>query len=293
MSQAQVRTINQLPELHERPVDGNKGTFGKVLLIAGSGGMSGAAVLSGLGALRGGAGLVYLAVPPTIQDIVASAEPSYLTVRLSENEKGLIDVNPVHRENILEPYLISSAAVGIGPGIGQSDSLKEFVRWIYETTPVPVVFDADAINLLSQLDQLPKNVNGPRILTPHPGEFSRLIRKPIEEIQADRQQLAVNYAKENQVILLLKGAGSVITDGHQLAVNPTGNPGMATGGTGDVLTGLITALLGQGYAPFEAAQLGAYLHGLAGDIAAKELSQQGMIASDLPHYLTKAWREMQ
>ena len=153
-------------------------------------------------------------------------------------------------------------------------------------------FDADALNLLSQLEQLPQSPSGPRIFTPHPGEFARLTNLSIDEIQANRTEHAFQYAKENGVVLLLKGAETVITDGENLAINQTGNPGMATGGSGDVLTGLITALIAQGYSPFESAQLGAWLHGLAGDFASEELSQQGMIASDLPDYLPKAWKRL-
>ena len=292
MSESHFQTVNQLPAIHKRERDGNKGTFGKVLLITGSRGMSGAAVLSGLGALRGGAGLVYVAVPAGIQDIVASAESSYLTIRLSEDENGRIDINQIHRNELITPFLKLGFAIAIGPGCGQSESLKNLVKWIYEVSEAPVVLDADALNLLSQLDQLPEDMKGPRILTPHPGEFSRLTNLSIKEIQANREKHAVEYAKKNRITLLLKGANTIITNGDKLAVNPTGNPGMATGGSGDVLTGLLAALLAQGYSPFDAAQLGAYLHGLAGDLAAIEFSQNGMIASDIPKCLSKAWKKI-
>ena len=159
----------------------------------------------------------------------------------------------------------------------------------------PMVVDADALNVLASSGGIgtisrSAGARGPRILTPHPGEFARLIGSDIATVQSQRAKLAAEFAATHGVIVVLKGQGTVITDGDRVAINRTGNPGMATGGSGDVLTGLIAALLAQGLAPFEAAQLGAHLHGLAGDLAAAELSQPGLIASDLPRFLTQAWR---
>jgi NAD(P)H-hydrate epimerase len=162
----------------------------------------------------------------------------------------------------------------------------------------PLIIDADGLNALAKMRGVlasPPDRDGQpaaRILTPHPGEFSRLCGASMREIQQNRERLATDFSLERQVVLVLKGHRTLVTDGDRLYENNTGNPGMATGGTGDVLTGLITALAAQGMAAFEAAQLGVYLHGLAGDLAAADLSQPGLIASDLPRYLGAAWKEV-
>ena len=279
-----------LPPLQLRPADGHKGTFGRVLIVAGSRGMSGAACLAGLGALRGGAGLVTLAVPCGIVQTVGSVEPSYLTHPLPEDADGRID-GRLARELIIEK-LHSIDAAAIGPGLGQSDALRELVIDLYRTMDLPMVFDADALNLLAPLESVPpRTVSATRILTPHPGEYSRLSGLSIEEVSVDREESAAEFARKHQVVLLLKGQGTVVTDGHSRGVNQTGNCGMATGGTGDVLTGLTAALLGQDYPGWDAARLGAHLHGLAGGLGAGQPSQPGLIASDLPRFLGAAWKE--
>jgi ADP-dependent NAD(P)H-hydrate dehydratase len=281
--------INQLPTLPIRPSDAHKGTFGRVLIMAGSRGMSGAAALSGLGALRGGAGLVYLAVPREIQGIVGGIEPSYLTIGCPASIDGQFTEDALLR---LEDDIAGCNAMACGPGLGQSEELQHIVGWLLVNVAKPMVVDADALNLLAEhLEWLDKSP-APRVLTPHPGEFARLLDTDTRTVQAHRVDLAVEFAARHKVILVLKGSGTVITDGKHVAINPTGNSGMATGGTGDVLTGLVTALLAQGLPPFEAARLGVYLHGLAGDLAAEELSQPGLIASDLPRYLGPAWRTL-
>ena len=286
-----ISYITMLPPLPPRPEQGNKGTFGKVLIVAGSRGMSGAACLSGLGALRGGAGLVTVAVPSGILPIVAGMEPSYLTVPLAEDSSGRIGA-AASRE-ILE-LASSNTVVACGPGWGRSADLQNLALTLYTQLPQPLVIDADGLNALSRLSGgLPTtDIPGPRVLTPHPGEFARLIGSDAATVQQDRETLAVEFAAKHNVILLLKGHETVITDGARVAINTTGNSGMGTGGTGDVLTGLISALLGQGFAPFEAAQLGAHLHGLAGDLAASELTRPGLIASDLPRFIPAAWKQI-
>ncbi|QDT66826.1 NAD(P)H-hydrate dehydratase [Calycomorphotria hydatis] len=280
------------PEIPPRDAEGHKGTFGRVLIIGGSQGMSGAVALAGLGALRGGAGLVYLAVPESIVSTVAAIEPSYLTIPIPEHTAG-----SEHWDEETVPQIINACdgkdAVAIGPGLSQAPGVKPLVDAVVSQLSVPVVIDADGLNsLATDLSSL-VSANGPRILTPHPGEFARLTGKSIAEIQQSREDSAFQFAKEHRVIVVLKGPGTVVTDGKKLAINETGNSGMGTGGTGDVLTGLLTALLAQGMPPFDAARLAVHLHGLAGDLAAEELSQPGMIASDLAWYLTQAWREMQ
>lgn len=285
-----VQYVTWLPPLPKRPVEAHKGTFGSVLIAAGSRGMSGAACLAGLGALRGGAGLVTVAVPAGIQAIVAGVEPAYLTLALPEDGEGRIAGSA---RSTLEIALARNDVLGCGSGWGMSDSVLSLTEWIYKSVEKPVVLDADAINACGRLagvfSSLPP---APRVLTPHPGEFARLLGCDTSAVQANREQLAVEFAARTGCVLVLKGAGTIITDGQRVAENTTGNSGMATGGTGDVLTGVIAALIAQGFAAFEAAQLGAHLHGLAGDIAAAELSQPGLIASDLPRHLGLAWKRL-
>jgi NAD(P)H-hydrate epimerase len=261
-----------------------------VLIVAGSRGMSGAACLAGLGALRGGAGLVTLAIPAGIQRAVASVEPSYLTIALPEDDGGRI--SRLAAGEILS-RAASATAVAIGPGWGRSADLIELAHAFYTSIERPVVVDADALNALASSPAgFPKAPPGaPRILTPHPGEFARLVKTDTKSVQADREGLAAGFAREHGVIVVLKGHGTVITDGEKTAINTTGNSGMATGGTGDVLTGLTAALLAQGMSAFDAAHLAAHLHGLAGDLAADDLSKPGLIASDLPRHLGKAWKQ--
>ena len=292
---AAIKRIKSLPKVPPRPNDANKGTFGKVLVIAGHAGMSGAACLSGLGALRGGAGLVTVAVPRSIFPIVAGVEPSYLTLPLPEDGEGRISHEAA---GVLEAEIAKQTALAIGPGLGQSAGLAALVGRLFSSVACPAVFDADALNALASAPgplvarKRQRDDVLPRILTPHPGEFARLATTDTQTVQKNRESLAVKFAAEHRLVLVLKGHKSVITDGHRVAINSTGNSGMATGGTGDVLTGLIAALLAQGMEPFEAAQLGAHLHGLAGDLAAKSVSKPGLIASDLPRWLGEAWRKV-
>ncbi len=282
--------IDTLPSPPVRPASAHKGTFGRVLVIGGSRGMSGAPSLAGLGALRGGAGLVYVAVPSEILPIVAAIEPSYLTIPLATDEEhGCLSADGLTG---LRQACEGKDAIALGPGLGTSRGVTAIVSALFAELPQPMVVDADALNVLAAQKPGRSKPAGPRILTPHPGEFARLIGSDIATVQNQRAKLAAEFAAAHGVIVLLKGQGTIITDGDRVAINRTGNPGMATGGSGDVLTGLIAALLAQGMTPFEAAQLGAHLHGFAGDLAAAELSQPGLIASDLPRYLAAAWRKV-
>ena len=283
--------ITSPPELPERQDDAHKGDCGRVLVIAGSRGMSGAACLAATAALRGGAGLVTAAIPEGIQAIVAGFEPSYMTAGLPEDEQGRIRSSALNR---LKDLLPSQDAVAVGPGMGQSPGLLELVAELYNFIAAPLVVDADALNLLAQRTFLLKRASDApaRVLTPHPGEFARLTGLEIAVIQQDRERHAVEFAQRNHVTLVLKGYETIVTDGKQLSVNHTGNSGMATGGTGDVLTGIIAALLAQQLPAFEAARLAVHLHGIAGDIAAEKRSKPGMIASDLLSRIGRAWCEI-
>lgn len=288
-----MRRVEHLPPRPDRSPDSHKGTFGSVFIVGGSRGMSGAIALAGMGALRGGAGLVTLAVPSGIVPTVTALEPSYLTKALPEDKHGCISLvawSALHDAD--KKYNV----LAIGPGLCRTDDSQELTARLYERCEVPLVIDADGLNNLtdrkSVLSSHPNSDSAARVLTPHPGEFARLLDVSVQEVQANRESLAMKFAAKYQIILVLKGNGTIITDGEQIAVNPTGNPGMATGGMGDVLTGLIASLLGQGMSGFDAAHLGVYLHGLAADIAVQEFSQPGLIASDLPLYIGPAWQTL-
>jgi NAD(P)H-hydrate epimerase len=248
--------------------------------------MSGAAVLCAGAALRGGAGLVRLAVPQSLLPLVAPANPCYMTAPLAEDGQGRTAA--AAREELLE-HLHWATAAGVGPGLGHSPELPGLLADVLGHTALPLVLDADALNnLAGDLGPL-KGYAGPLILTPHPGEFARLAGCDIPAVQANRHEWAVHFAAEHSVVLVLKGHRTIVTDGRRFYENTTGNPGMATGGTGDVLTGLTAALLGQGLETFAAAVLAVYLHGLAGDLARDDLGEVSLIASDLLEYLPRAF----
>lgn len=276
-----------LPQLAPRQPESHKGDFGSALLIGGSRGMAGAVAMSGMAALRGGAGLVRLAVPLVCQDVIATFEPSYMTVGLPVDDAGRIGL--AGRELIAQ-QIEKATAIGCGPGLGRSAELDELVEWLYCESKTPAVFDADALNALATRPELLKRPGGPRVLTPHPGEFQRLIGATTRLPRDELERQAVRLAGEAGIVVLLKGHRTLVTDGGQQAHNTTGNPGMATGGTGDILTGLTTALLCQHMAAFDAARLAAHLHGLAGDLAAEEQGQVSMIASDLLRWLPAAFK---
>lgn len=276
-----------LPFLPERRAESHKGDFGLALVVGGSGGMSGAVALAGMAALRGGAGLVRLAVPEAILATVAAFEPSYMTTPLPADRQGRIGLAACQR---ILAAAEGATVVALGPGLGRSPGLTSLVCRLYGELPRTMVIDADGLNALAaRRDSLP-SPPAPRILTPHPGEFARLLgvsRIPAE----DRESAAMELARRWNVVVVLKGHRTLITDGTRRAVNTTGNPGMATGGSGDVLTGLIAALACQRLEPIDAARLGVWLHGLAGDLAAGELGQESLIASDLIRFLPRAFCE--
>ncbi len=278
--------VVEVPSLPPRPLDANKGTFGRVLIVAGSRGMSGAAVLCATAALRGGAGLVRVAVPESILSLVAQANPCYTTAPLPQDERGRLSAAAL--PDLLELVRGHTVAV-VGPGLGQSGELPDALAAVVERTTTPLVLDADALNgLVGRLGALREH-RGPIVITPHPGEFARLLGCDIPTVQARRRESATEFARTHGVVVVLKGHGTIVTDGQRVYVNATGNPGMATGGTGDVLGGLIGALLAQGMEPFAAAQLGVYLHGLAGDLARARVGEVSLIATDLLDELPQAF----
>lgn len=282
------RLLMPLPQLPPRKAESHKGDFGRALLVGGSRGMTGAISLAGMAALRGGAGLVQLAVPAPCLDVVASFEPSYMTAPLAADEQARI-AGPA--QTTIEELAAQATAVGCGPGLGRSSELTQLVGWLYENISTPAVFDADALNALAEQPEVLARPGGPRILTPHPGEFQRLSGAKERLPRNKSEQAASELAARCGIIIVLKGHRTFVTDGQARAHNETGNPGMATGGTGDVLTGLVTALLCQKFSPFDAARLAVHLHGLAGDLAAEELGQVSLIASDLVRFLPAAFEQ--
>jgi ADP-dependent NAD(P)H-hydrate dehydratase len=277
-----------LPRLAPRPADSHKGTFGHALLVGGSRGMSGAIALSGMAALRSGAGLVTVATPDACQSVVAGFEASYMTVPVACDEQGRM-AKPAHRK--VAELAAKCTSIGVGPGMQLTPETEYLVGRFYLEFAQPMVVDADALNALAAQPDLFSRHAGPRIVTPHPGEFARLCG--IEALKPEeREDRAKDFAIRAKIIVVLKGHQTIVTDGREFYTNHTGNPGMATGGCGDVLTGMITALLGQGLTPFEAAQLGVHTHGLAGDLAADSLGQTSLIASDLVRYLPEAFKKI-
>jgi ADP-dependent NAD(P)H-hydrate dehydratase len=277
-----------LPRLAPRRPDSHKGDYGRGLLVGGSEGMAGAIAMAGMACLRSGVGLVTLATASACQSTVAAFEPSLMTLGLPADAEGRIA--GAARERIVAAAE-GATAIACGPGLGRSDELVELVGWLYQNVQSPMIFDADALFALSKNSAALANPPAPRILTPHAGEFARLIgQQKIEQHQ--REALAQQFAERTGTTLVLKGHHTVVTDGVQISLNQTGNPGMATGGSGDVLTGMITALVCQHLEPYEAARLGVHVHGLAGDLAAADLGQIGMISSDLIRYLARAWKQI-
>ncbi len=283
-----LEAIETVPILGPRPRDSHKGRYGHVLVVAGSRGMAGAAALCGAGALRSGAGLVTVASPAEVQPTVASFEPSYMTYPLPCDEEGrirLATARPV-LVRLIEPATV----IAVGPGLGQSGDIRRLLRFLITEIDKPLVIDADGLNALVGQTELLGALKRPVVLTPHPGEFARLSGVPIETVQSERvERAAAMAAMAAPLVVILKGAGSVVSDGKRYYVNTSGNPGMATGGAGDVLTGVVAALLGQKLPAFEAAQLGVFIHGLAGDIARDQNGETGLIAGDIVDALPDAY----
>lgn len=262
--------LNILPD---RDPESHKGDFGKILLLCGSRGYTGAAALAAMGALRSGAGLVYLGVPESIYNIegIKLTEPVVFPL---PDKNGMLSRDSIDQ---ITGMFSKVDAVLIGCGLGCSDDTFLVLKTVLEQYSGPVVVDADGINLLAGHIDILRGRTGTTIITPHIIEFQRIGGLLTE----DRYESAKTFAKQSNSIVLLKGHRTVITDGNSHYINPTGNPGMAVGGSGDVLAGMIVSLLGQGITPLEAAACGAWLHGAAGDICAKEIGQYGMLPSDM------------
>ncbi len=273
-----------------RARDAHKGTYGHLLIIAGSAGKTGAAALAGRAAMRTGAGLVTIATPRSQQPIVAALLTEPMTEALPETRAQTLALDA--RDRLLELAEARDALV-LGPGLGLDPETQALVRDLARLIPKPMVIDADALTALAgHLDGLAA-APAPRCLTPHPGEMARLLGVPAGAVQADRIETARRFAVEHATALVLKGHVSVVSGPDGIALlNPTGNPGMASGGTGDVLTGMIGALLGRGMDTVPALMSAAYLHGLAGDLAAAVTGEEGLIAGDVVEAIPGAIRRV-
>lgn len=277
-----------------RQADSHKGDYGRVLIVAGSRGKTGAAHLAALGALRSGAGLVTVATPASCQAVVAAMGPEYMTEALDEaagdpdEDMGL---DPDNVDGVLE---IAGDVIAIGPGLGQSPSTREFVRTLVDRATMPLVVDADGLNaFVGAPEKLAGREGRDVIITPHPGEMARLVGMSPAEVQASRIEIARNFAVAHHVYVVLKGHRTLIaTPDEKIFVNPTGNPGMATGGTGDVLTGMIAAWLAQLLDAEAACKLAVYLHGMAGDLAEADEGEVAMTSSDVAGHIGDAILEL-
>ena len=282
-----MQTIKTVPKLKPRKPDAHKGDFGKVCIIGGCLGFSGAPALAGRSALRAGAGLVRVAVPKGILPIVASIEPSFTTIPLPEDSAGRISEKAV---NTILNAVEENDVLAFGPGIGISGGIQSILETLLQQENLRLLIDADGLNNLAKIKNWPAGRKADLILTPHPGEMKRLwsglLRDPLP---ADRTEQAAQFAKHTGTTTVLKGAGTVVAGDNKIYINTTGNPGMATAGSGDVLTGVITALAGQCLSNFDAAVLGVYVHGLAGDLSAAKLGQVSLIATDIIDFLPEAF----
>ncbi|RKY25143.1 MAG: NAD(P)H-hydrate dehydratase [Planctomycetota bacterium] len=282
-----MQIIENIPKLKPRAIDAHKGDFGRVCIIAGSVGMSGAAAIAGRAALRAGAGLVRVATPKSVLPIVASIEPSFTTIPLPEDSAGRISAKAI---NTILDAASENDCLAFGPGIGISNALQSIIEPLLKQNGLRLVIDADGLNNLSVIKNWPEELKAKLVLTPHPGEMKRLWSALFrEQLPPDRLQQAGQLAQHTGTVVVLKGAGTVVSNGQKVYINKTGNPGMATAGSGDALTGVITALIGQGLSDFDAAVLGVHTHGLAGDIAAEKTGQVGLIATDIVRALPDAF----
>lgn len=276
--------------LPDRPRDTYKGNYGKVYVVAGSTGMTGAAVLTCKAALRSGAGLLKIPVPQSLNTIMETRLTEAITVPVAEFKKGIVGIGDIGK--ILKT-MEESDVIAVGPGSGTSRELEELLRNILENTSKPIVLDADALNSLAKRKELLQLIQSPIVMTPHLGEMARLTEFDIDYINSNRIEVALEFSKKWNAIVVLKGARTVVAGPNgEVYMNETGNPGMSTAGSGDVLTGIVTGFISQGIDPLKAAVAAVYIHGMAGDIAAEKLGEYGLLASDIVKQLPFAIKEI-
>lgn len=273
-----------------RPDDSNKGTLGSLLCICGSYGMAGAAIMAGKAALRCGIGLLKIAVPKSIYPVCTTNILESVYYPLEETSNGVISSK--NTDFLLEMCEKSSAVV-IGCGLSVCDDTKNLVQSVITNCEKPLVIDADALNCICNKPEILKNLKAPAIITPHPGEMARLLHSTPKTVNSNRENTAIDFAKKFSVVTVLKGAGTIIAspDG-EVYINHTGNSGMATGGSGDVLSGIIGSLLAQGAAPINAAAAGVFLHGTIGDLAAEKLGKISMLPTDMIDMIPTAYLKL-
>lgn len=273
-----------------RPDDSNKGTLGSLLCICGSYGMAGAAIMAGKAALRCGIGLLKIAVPKSIYPVCATNILESVYYPLEETSNGVISSK--NTDFLLEMCEKSSAVV-IGCGLSVCDDTKNLVQSVITNCKKPLVIDADALNCICNKPEILKNLKAPAIITPHPGEMAKLLHSTPKTVNSNRENTAIDFAKKFGVVTVLKGAGTIIAspDG-EVYINHTGNSGMATGGSGDVLSGIIGSLLAQGAAPINAAAAGVFLHGTIGDLAAEKLGKISMLPTDMIDMIPTAYLKL-
>lgn len=277
--------------LKPRHQDTHKGTYGHLFILAGSPGKTGAATLAAQGALRAGTGLVTVGIPKSLNPIMAGKLTESMTEPLPETEGGTLGRESI--EATLKVISSRKTALAVGPGISTTQDTSEFLYEILKNSSIPIVVDADGVTLIAQNLQVLKELKVPIVLTPHPGEMSRLIGKRGEDVQKNRISVARDFSSMYNVYTVLKGARTVIsTPDGRVFINPTGNPGMASGGMGDVLTGIIGGFLAQGYDPADACVLGVFSHGLSGDFAAHKKGEAGIIAGDVASSLPETLKEI-
>lgn len=274
-----------------RPRESHKGTYGHLLVVAGSEGYTGAAALASLSALRVGTGLVTLGVPESLHDLMEIKLTEVMTKPLPETKQRTVSLRAV--DPILDA-LQKCHALAVGPGLSVHPEVSYLLENLLSKVEVPVVLDADGLNAIADNPEVLKSCNAPVVITPHPGEMSRLCKLSVHQVQKNRLQVAKEFAQSYGVTVVLKGHRTVVADPKgNVYINSTGNPGMATGGTGDVLTGIIGGFLAQGLQPVQAATAGVFLHGLAGDFAAREKSESGLIAGDILEKLPYTMKELE
>ena len=273
-----------------RPDDSNKGTLGSLLCICGSYGMAGAAIMAGKAALRCGIGLLKIAVPKSIYPVCATNILESIYYPLEETSNGIISSK---NTDFLLEMCEKSSAVLIGCGLSVCDDTKNLVQSVITNCEKPLVIDADALNCICNKPEFLKNLKVPAIITPHPGELARLLHSTPKTVNLNRENTAIDFAKKFGVVTVLKGAGTIIAspDG-EVYINHTGNSGMATGGSGDVLSGIIGSLLAQGASPINAAAAGVFLHGTIGDLAAEKLGKISMLPTDMIDMIPTAYLKL-
>ncbi|MFP4056267.1 MAG: NAD(P)H-hydrate dehydratase [Candidatus Brocadiia bacterium] len=271
------RPADLMAQLRREP-QAHKGRFGRVLVLAGSTGFAGAGCMAARAALVSGAGLVTLGVPRSLLPVVATKLTACMTHPFPEVREGAFALGALR--SILE-FVQRSTVVALGPGIGRHRSTQKLVHALLRSLERPTVVDADGLNVLEGHPEVLREAPGPLVLTPHPGEMGRLTGLPICQVQSQREELATDFARRHRLVLALKGHDTVVTDGERVHVNRTGNPGMASGGTGDVLTGMVAGLLAQGLEPFPATCLAVHVHGLAGDLAALRTGELSLTPAEL------------